>query len=292
MKIAIHIGAHTTDGDHLLKSLLKDKERLLNSGVLVPGPGKYRRHLREALAYAEDVDLTENQAQEILDTILEGATPDRLVLSAPNFLGFPKLAVENNRLYPHAHSRMETLMGILPAKEKELHLSICNPVVLLPMLIKQGTAKTTSHAILHSDPRQLKWSELIRRLREQCPDNHLVVWCSEDTPLIWPEIMLSVAGLAANATLLQGGDDILAEIMSPDGLQRYQAYMKARAPMSQQQQSAVAAAFLDKFSISGALEQEIDIPGWTDALVEEATNAYEEDLALIMQMPDVDMILP
>ncbi len=292
MKIAFHIGAHTTDGDHLLRGLLKDKERLLKSGISVPGPGKYRRHLREVLAYAEDVDMTQNQRQEILDTILEGDAPERLVLSSPNFLGFPKFAVEDGLLYPHAQKRIPALLDLLPSEASELHLSICNPAVFVPDILKQNTTKTTNEAIVAADPRELKWSELILRLRENCPDVPLIVWCSEDTPLIWSEVMLSIAGLPANAPALQAANDILAEIMSPDGLQRYQAYMTARAPMAQEQQSAVAAAFLDKFALPDALEQEIDMPNWSNALVEDATRAYEEDISRIMSMSDVDMILP
>jgi len=292
MKIAYHIGAHSSDGDNLLRGLLKDKERLLQSGIAVPGPGKYRRSLREVLAYAKDVPMSAAQGKEVLENILEGDKPQRLVLSSPNFLGFPKFAVKDTLLYPDAAARVSTLVNLLPASEVELHLSISNPVTFLPALMEQAAGKGQSPQIENADPRQLKWSELIERLRQTCPNAQLVVWCQEDTPMIWAEVLLSVAGLPANVRPLEGANDVLAEIMTKEGLQRYQAYMKARSPMTQQQHSAVAAAFLDKFSVPGSLEQEIDIPGWDMALIEEATRNYEEDTQRIMAMPDVDMILP
>lgn len=290
MKIAYHIGAHSSDGDNLLRGLLKDKERLLQSGIAVPGPGKYRRNLREVLAYAEGATIGQTQGQEILDNILENDNAERLVLSAPNFMGFPKFAVKSNTLYPDAHTRISTLVNLLPASEVEIHLCISNPLTLLIALM--DLSKGAGSELLQADPRQLQWSEVISRLRESCPNAQMVVWCQEDTPLIWSEVLLSVAGLPANVPPLEGANDVLAEIMTKEGLQRYQAYMKARSPMTQQQHSAVAAAFLDKFSVPDALEQEIDVPGWDAALLETAIRNYEEDTQRIMAMPDVDMILP
>ncbi|MGB0901917.1 hypothetical protein [Halocynthiibacter sp.] len=292
MKIAYHIGAHSADGDNLLRGLLKDKERLLQSGIAVPGPGKYRRRLREALAYAQDVPMTQAQGQEILEAILEGEQPQRLVMSAPNFMGFPKFAIEKNILYPDAHDRISNLINLLPADESEIHLSISSPVSFVPAVMALNTTKNQNPQVTGADPRRLLWSELIQRLRQSCPNAPLVVWCQEDTPMIWSEVLLTVAGLAASVKPLEASNDILSEIMTQEGLQRYQAYMQARSPMTQQQHSAVAAAFLDKFAVPDALEMEINMPSWNAELIEQAMEVYEEDTARIMSMPDVDMIQP
>ncbi len=292
MKIAYHIGAHSADGDNLLRGLLKDRERLSKGGIAVPGPGKYRRNLREVLAYAEGGKLNKTQGQEILSNILEDGEADRLVLSAPNFMGFPKFAVRGNVLYPEAPARVATLVNLLPATDVELHLSISNPVTFVPTLLEQSSGPGDRAELQQTDPRKLLWSELIGRLRQACPNAQMVVWCQEDTPLIWSEVLLSVAGLPANVTPLHGANDVLAEIMTKEGLQRYQAYMKARSPMTQQQHSAVATAYLDKFSVPDALEQEINMPGWDMALIDEATRNYEEDTQRIIAMNDIDVILP
>ena len=42
MEIAFHLGAHCTDENQLLRSLLDDKGRLADQGICVPGPGRYR----------------------------------------------------------------------------------------------------------------------------------------------------------------------------------------------------------------------------------------------------------
>ena len=46
MQIAFHIGAHCTDEDRLLKSILKNAQMLSQLGIVVPGPGKYRSLIR------------------------------------------------------------------------------------------------------------------------------------------------------------------------------------------------------------------------------------------------------
>jgi hypothetical protein len=54
----------------------------------------------------------------------------------------------------------------------------------------------------------------------------------------------------------------------------------------------VIAAFLEKFALPEEIEEEIDMPGWTDDLVEELTAAYDEDMHTIKRIPGVQIISP
>ena len=49
MQIALHIGENCTDDDRILKSLLKNGSAFADNGIKFPGPGKYRRLLRETI---------------------------------------------------------------------------------------------------------------------------------------------------------------------------------------------------------------------------------------------------
>jgi hypothetical protein len=51
-------------------------------------------------------------------------------------------------------------------------------------------------------------------------------------------------------------------------------------------------AFLEKFGRPEMLEQEVALPGWTDALVHDLTAAYLEDVERIARMPGVLLIDP
>ena len=59
--------------------------------------------------------------------------------------------------------------------------------------------------------------------------------------------------------------------------------------MSEMQKRRVMAAFLDKFALDEALEEEIDIPGWTADLVDEITELYEEDVFEMQRIPGVGL---
>jgi len=51
-------------------------------------------------------------------------------------------------------------------------------------------------------------------------------------------------------------------------------------------------AFLDKYAIEEAVEEELDVPGWTDELVDQLTRNYEVDLIEIERMDGVSFIQP
>ena len=67
MQIAFHIGANCTDEDRLLKSVLRNADALLQQGIAVPGPGRYRKLIREAI---ESLDGA-HPAQEARDVLLD-----------------------------------------------------------------------------------------------------------------------------------------------------------------------------------------------------------------------------
>ncbi len=52
------------------------------------------------------------------------------------------------------------------------------------------------------------------------------------------------------------------------------------------------AAFLDKFAIEEELEEELDIPGWSEEVVDTLTEIYDEDVFEISRIPGVTFISP
>ena len=81
MQIAFHIGANCTDEDRILKSLLKNAGSLSDVGIKVPGPGKYRRIIRETIQNLNGMPPAANTRGILLDAILDDADADRVVLS-------------------------------------------------------------------------------------------------------------------------------------------------------------------------------------------------------------------
>jgi hypothetical protein len=119
----------------------------------------------------------------------------------------------------------------------------------------------------------------------------LTVWCDEDTPLIWPDVLRHVAGHAAS-TALEDADAIVAAIMAPEGFARMQAYLASHPPQTGVQRRRIVSAFLDKFALPERIDMELDLPGWTAETVAALTAAYDKDCVRIARTPGVRFILP
>ena len=80
---------------------------------------------------------------------------------------------------------------------------------------------------------------------------------------------------------IKGAFDLLSEIMSREGMQRFRAYFAANPTMTEAQKRKAMMVFLTKYAIDDALEDDIPLPAWPEEVFEYLTDAYEEDLDAI-----------
>lgn len=290
MRIVYHLGAHFTDEERLLKCLLKNREVLSQYGVVVPGPKRYRNLLRDTAIQLKGSAASRDTQALILDKIMEEDVADRMVMSWDSFLSLAPWALDGT-LYPAAGDRVRAFSQIFPEIEAEFHLSIRNPATFLPALFEKLPNKTYEDFIGKTEIFDLHWSDVIERILAQNPGTPLTIWCDEDTPLIWPEVLRIVAGLPDDAAL-EGENDLLASLMSGEGMSRMQTYLQSHPPASVMQRRKVVSAFLDKFALPERIETTIEMPGWTSELVDELTTTYEQDVHRIANMPGVTFIAP
>lgn len=137
----------------------------------------------------------------------------------------------------------------------------------------------------------MSWSPFLARLREANPDCPITVWCNEDTPFVWPDVLRHVTRLDSALPLL-GDEDILEEIMAPVGIERLRSYLAIHPPSTAPTRQRIVGAFLEKFALDEALEEEIDLPGWNGDIIRDITDAYEVDLDAIRQLPGVTLLEP
>ena len=290
MRIVYHLGAHCTDEEKILRCLLKNRGPLAEQGIIVPGPARYRGLLRDTMAALKGEAATQDTQALVLDQIMDEDRADRLILSYDNFLAFPKWAM-GAMFYPNGAERARALTRIFPEIEAEFHLAIRNPATFLPALFQKQTDKSYDDFVAGTDPLLLLWSDLVGRIRTLNPDVPLTVWCDEDTPLLWPEILRSIAGHDPSMQL-DGVDDFLASLMPPGGMTRLRAYLTNHPPAHDEQRRRVVSAFLGKFALPEQIEMELDLPGWTDDYVETLTARYDQDVARIAAMPGVTLMVP
>jgi hypothetical protein len=289
MQIAFHIGAHCTDEDQLVKSLVKNAQIFTEHGVSVPGPSRYRQLLTDVSVKLAGKPASLETQDMVLEQVLDGSDPDRLVFSFDNFISGPRRVLEDGMLYPAAPEKTRVLHNLFPDHEIEFFLAVRDPATFVPAFLKKYSDLDRGEIMSKLNPQGMIWSDVIRDIREENPDCPVTIWCNEDTPLIWPEVMHEITAIDMRV-LFKGGLDIIAQIMKREGVKRLRAYMAENQPTSEIQRRRILAAFLDKYAIEDAVEEEIDLPGWTAELVEELSASYEDDMLELARIPGVTMI--
>lgn len=291
MQVAFHLGAHSTDEDRLVKTLLRNNDVLTAADIAVPSPMRYRMVLRDALVALKGHPADHATQETVLDAVTEQDNLRRIVFSHEFFLGIPQRVISEDGFYGHAAAKLQPLTNLFPEAETEFHMALVNPAVLIPALIGRIEGASAESVLSGHDPRALRWAPVVRAMVRAAAGRRFVIWCHEDTPLIWPEVLRNLAGLPADQ-LLAGDFTILAMIMSPEGLERLKTYLASHPPQSVARRRRIVTAFLDKFALPERLETEIALPGWTEALVDDITAAYDADVAEIAAMPGVAFITP
>lgn len=289
MHISYHIGAHCTDEDQLIKSLLKNRDVLAKEGIIVPGPSRYRPIISEVLNKLNGAKASLDIQDFLLETIMDVDEAERLVMSHDNFLGVSTRALEHGKFYHLIAEKAIRLRNLFPDNPVEFFLSIRDISTYIPALFQKNGGKDFPGFINGVDPFGLYWSDVIEALREAVPDCPITVWCNEDTPLIWPEILHEVAGVAPHLRLM-GGFDILKDITAPEGMKRLRRYLGENPPQNEIQRRRVLAAFLDKYALEDAIEEEVDLPGWTQEVTAELAASYDDDVLEISRIPGVNML--
>ncbi|WP_322891297.1 MULTISPECIES: hypothetical protein [unclassified Yoonia] len=291
MQIAFHIGAHCTDEDRLLKSVLKNADVLWQQGIAVPGPGKYRSLIREAIQGLAGNDLHPDTRDILLDAITDTDDLRRLVLSNENFLCVPNRIYEHGVFYPQAETKTRGLHRLFPDDDISLFLAIRNPAGFLQDTLRRVQQASIGAALGVLAPEEIRWSDVVRRIKLGAPDTPLTVWCNEDSPLIWDQLIRRLSGASAHSTLA-GGTDLLATVLDAQGLTLLSdSLAKASYDTDADRHDMIAAIWADH-ALPDAIEEEITLPEMDAATVAHLTALYEQDLDVIDAMPGVELLLP
>ncbi|MGB7261361.1 MAG: hypothetical protein WBC68_04775 [Albidovulum sp.] len=291
MQIVYHMGAHCTDEDRLIRALLKNRGPLEAAGIAIPAPRKYRQLLPRVAKSLSGGPAGSDTQSVILDAVMEADAAERLIFSHDGLICFPSNVITDLGFYATAPKRIAAYANLFPNSHCEFHLALRNPATLIPDLIRRANDGSYASVVGETSPLELRWAHVIRRVLAALPDIDLTVWCNEDTPLIWPELLRNLAGVDAE-TALEGDFDLLSMIMTDDGLTRLKSYLDSHAPETVEERRKIVTAFLDKFAVPAEMEVEIDLPGWSDQMVADITALYDSDCAEIARMPGVTFIAP
>jgi hypothetical protein len=291
MQVVYHLGAPCTDGDLLIQSLLKNRAALARDGTVVPPPGRYRAVVRDTGRALKGRPATHDVQEALLDAILDEPDVDRLVLSDPRFICINRLVVQGAQIWPMIDRQATQLRALFPEAEVEFFIGMRDPATLIPALFRASRFSDFAEFTENMQPHAVAWSEMLRRLRLAHPDCPVYVWCNEDTPLIWGEVLREMAGTGGD-TALDGLDDLVETIMEPAGFKRMQQYLSDTPPETEMQRRRIVGAFLERYARDDAIEEVLDLPGWSGDLIEDMSAAYEEDIDVIRRIPGVVFLGP
>lgn len=285
MQVLFHLGAHHTDEGLLLRSILKNRGTLAKQNILVPGPSRYRDLIETVSQRLTGSEANTDTEDILLEAIGDPAHAERVVLSNENFLGPQEAALSDEGLYPLAE-RSSWLRKCLPSHDVEFALALRNPVTLVPRLLRAKPTPPWNN--LFPSLKTLSWLDVIVEIITLNPDTPLIIWCHEDTPFIWSELMQELTAHDP-ATHMEGTDDMLEQTMSAAGLAKLKHFLQSQGHTTRSQRAHAIGAFLEAHAIQD-LEEVVEVPGWTAETVEHVTARYDEDVAVISKFANVTLV--
>jgi len=193
MRLAIHTSAHFSEEEQLMNRLLRNKDSFSQKGVAVPGPGKYRRPIKQTLKALKTAPAAEGARDVLLDAIMDEEDADRLILSNADFFGAPRAAVRRGILHPFAAERIAQIRKLLPDDEIEMFMALRYPARLLPAMFEHLPKPNMTSFLGVDEPCDICWSDTIHAIRIAAPNLTITMWCNENTPLLWFQIIHKIA---------------------------------------------------------------------------------------------------
>ncbi|MCX8509871.1 MAG: hypothetical protein ORN49_13510 [Rhodobacteraceae bacterium] len=286
-----HLGCHASDESRLFRSILNSRAALTPNAVGVPGPRTYRLTLPEAMAKLNGDTASEEMQQNILETVLKRDALLRALFFHDNLLCLPEERLSEAGLYAKAPEGFSNLLRLFPDHETVFSFALCNPATVIAFLVQRQKVPAMEALITPDNALKLRWLPTMTRVMLENPELRLTVWCNEDAPLIWPEILRTLSGLGQEVP--HAGDlDMVAALMSPDGFNALTEDLVADPPHDISAWRERISLALRSDAKAELMEVEIPMPGWTDELVAEVTELYRQDCLAIAELPGVTFLSP
>ena len=291
MQIAHHIGAHGIDEDRLLKSTLRNADALVKNGISAPSPASYRSLIRTTIQGLDGAQPAPDTRNVLLDSIVEDDNATRLILANGNFICVPNRIFEHGVFYPQAESKTRALRSLFPDDDLSLFFSIRHPATFLQDILRRPKAAAFASFLGIMHPADIRWVDVVRRIQAGAPNAQITVWCEEDTPLLWPQLIRRFSGIPA-ALPISGGLDALDGLMQREGFTLLRDALNANPAASEHARQNMIADFWESHAIPDADIAEIDLPELGPQMVQAMTENYDADIAEIATMDGVTLVLP
>jgi len=295
LQVTYHIGVHATEGDRLLACLSANAAQLSRKGVVVAPPDRFRPAARDAMLAARGVPGSAASQDALRAAMGVRGVPARLVLSSESLLCVPRRSVEAGKLYPIVRERARWMRALFPDAGARICVAVRNPVTWLPAVHARFRAEVSLAQWLDAvSLRELSWARYVAALHEAVPDAEIVIWCHEDAPLVWKDVLAAMIGPEGDATDLETASERTGDLLPPLAAERLDAYLAACPEPAGRQEARIA--FLERFAPREATTEPCRLPRHEDVsmpqIVRDITEGYERDLAALHTCTEVRLLRP
>jgi hypothetical protein len=292
LRVVFHLGAHQTDQDRLVRSLLKNRDVLARHRIAVPGPSRYRAVLRDVVNRLRGAPATPEAEELLIEAIVDSDPPETLFLSSENFICVPERALDEGKLYARAF-KTAWLRQLFPRHKTAFAIALRDPSSLVPALFHARPNRELDFEdyMTGVEPLALRWSDVVGIIRAHNPGSEIIVWCNEDTPVVWGAVMQAVTGLSRDVPV-DGLFDIANRIVTKEGAAAIAAHFGRAPHFDGTEVRRALSQLIEDHARPDELSEVIDLSGWDEELIARLSEAYDEDVARIAAMPGVRFIAP
>ncbi|WP_170790451.1 hypothetical protein [Ruegeria lacuscaerulensis] len=290
MQFAIHAGAAFTDQGRLQRSLQANGALLSECGARFFGPRRYRQYFKPNFGGPDIRTLSPDAIKKMRLALPVDAATKRAIFLNDNFVGDQGNLLRDGQLYPDAGRRMALLQQAFPEEPINLYFALRNPGSFIPKLLMALPDPDREEILRTTDLSCLSWIGMIEDIRDLAPDVKITLWCNEDTPLIWGNVVRQVSGIPETAALT-GEYDLILSLLTAEGQVLAQAALDTEANDPEALQVQLFHIF-EEHAETDRLEEELELPGWNAEIVDAFSELYEQDVARLANMSGVQVLSP
>lgn len=288
MQIAFHIGLPGTDDDRIVRTLDANRDALRRAHTELCPNDVNEPILNEALSALKGGIAPPDLEEVLYDALIEQEGTERLLLSRSSLIGVARRVFDGETLGQIFPEKMRMLANTVPSAEVEFFLALKNPAAHASHVLSRiGRIPPELRARLK--PEMMRWAPALRAMLPEIGRRRLVVWCSEDMPLIFPEVVRRFAGVPADLPLSQE-NPLLEALLTKPAYDALSAQLAPLAPTDIGRRRALTSAALIEGHDPAAIDVTVDNLGWDQSVIDDITAAYDADMAEIAALPGVEFI--
>lgn len=291
MQVVIHAGAAFTDEGGIMRSLLSNGEVLRQNGTVSMGPRRYKTIIKPVLDAMSVNPAQSDLVYQIRNQLPADPKVDRAIFSSPDYIGELPTAIHEGQFYPHAGQRMAILNQVFEDHQVELFLGLLNPGSFIPKVLMSLPDAQRNKITRNTDLSCLSWLSVIEDIRDLAPNVAITLWCNEDTPLIWGDLLRALGGVGQDIAI-QDEHALYTSLLTDIGKREFLALIRQHPEPVGQVLRHDLIEILETHAQPDKVEEELNLPGWSTGILDAFSELYEQDLARLRTMPDIRFLSP